>query len=239
MDRDVATSNWSANLDYNGVVVKEDILELSRDHDLIIPHPETESGQYQSSSFDLSVGTIVVPGQGETDQHPMCPGDIATILTKEELNMPVDLSARVFPINNLSRQGLLVLNPGHIDPGYKGVISVKLINLTENTEVIHSGMEIFTCIFESLGKEAPDYSRPYYPPDERATHIRRDAERSAPSALVEVQGEGFEQIAQDVYDRNRRSEWVRLVVATLLGALLTYVLTDILTIAQQVSSSGS
>jgi deoxycytidine triphosphate deaminase len=239
MDNNLSESTWTANLDYTGVVVKEDIIELSHEQNLIIPHPEAESGQYQSSSFDLSVGTIVVPGQGKTDQHPMNPGDIATMLTNEELNMPVDLSARVFPINNLSRKGLLVLNPGHIDPGYKGVISVKLINLTENTEVIHHGMEIFTCIFESLGKEASSYSRPYYPPDERATRIRRDAERSAPSALVEVQGEGFEQIAQDVYDSNEGSEWVRLAVAALLAALLGYFFNDLLMIAQQASSGGS
>lgn len=217
----------------------EDIVRLAENEGLINPCPDTEeSGQYQPASFDLKVGTVIVPGEGKTGRHTLDPGDIATVLTEEELNMPVDMAATVFPINNFSSQGLLVLNPGHIDPDYRGVVSIKLINLTENKEVIHQGMDIFTCLFESLARVAPEYPGEYYTPDERGDRLQKDDERSAPSALVEVQGEGVEDIAKRVYDRNKKSEWEWQAFLVLLGALLGYFLDNVYAIIQQLSSSG-
>jgi deoxycytidine triphosphate deaminase len=76
------------------------------------------------------------------------PGEIVSVLTLEELNLPGDVAATAFAINSQSREGLMVLNPGHVDPGFRGPLSVKAINLRKVPLSIAGGDKIFTVIFE-------------------------------------------------------------------------------------------
>src|SRR5947208_2986327 len=90
----------------------------------------------QPASYDLRVGTIFREGQIINADHPeharqfsIQPGELVSIFTLEELKLPADIAGFAFAMNALSSQGLLVLNPGHVDPGYKGPLTVKAINL--------------------------------------------------------------------------------------------------------------
>src|SRR6185295_5975951 len=86
----------------------------------------------QPASYDLRVGTIfrdgkiINDGHEEEDRHfSIRPGEILSFFTLDELQLPDHIARLVFAMNRWSSEGLLVLNTGHIDPGYKGPVTVK------------------------------------------------------------------------------------------------------------------
>ncbi len=110
-----------------------------------------------SCSYDMTVGTIFRSGtrvKSDDPSHPtqviIQPGEIISLFTKEELHLPDDIMATAFAMNAMSSQGILVLNPGHVDPGYKGPLTVRAINVRQTPKAITIGTEIFTVIFERL-----------------------------------------------------------------------------------------
>jgi deoxycytidine triphosphate deaminase len=117
----------------------------------------------QAASYDMRVGTIFRNGRRITDSSPekqlqLEPGEIVTILTHEELKLPADMIATAFAINTMSSLGFLVLNPGHVDPGYIGPLTVKAINIRKVSFTINIFDKIFTVIFERLSSASP---KPY------------------------------------------------------------------------------
>src|SRR5260370_3383709 len=83
----------------------------------------------QACSIDWRIGKIFIPGKtGKADGSQDCPlelhalesGQTAVVSTLEELCLPNDVAAIGFPPNRVSVKGMLMTNPGHIDPGYAG-----------------------------------------------------------------------------------------------------------------------
>lgn len=56
------------------------------------------------------------------------PGQFLLATTKETVNIPRDLSAKVKGKSSIGRLGLAIQNAGHIDPGFKGQITLELHN---------------------------------------------------------------------------------------------------------------
>ena len=61
-------------------------------------------------------------------------------------------------MNSQSLDGFLVLNPGHVDPGYKGTLSIKALNLRKVDLPLSINESIFTVVFQKLEQ---DVSKPY------------------------------------------------------------------------------
>ncbi|HTH55705.1 MAG TPA: hypothetical protein VL728_06635 [Cyclobacteriaceae bacterium] len=78
------------------------------------------------------------------------PGQMAFVITLEEILMPVKLAGTVYSRNQLSRDGILALNAGHIDPGFNGPIVIRLINLRNTTYTVRLGAPIYSIVFSSL-----------------------------------------------------------------------------------------
>jgi len=72
------------------------------------------------------------------------------VITHEEINMPTNLCGTVYSRNSLAQQGILALNAGHIDPGFHGPITIKLINLRTIDWTFKLGDPIFTIVFHTL-----------------------------------------------------------------------------------------
>ncbi len=119
--------------------------------------------QLEASSYDLRVGSIfrdgeVVKNSGATVRVE--PGEIVTCLTLEEVSLPDDVGGLLFARNEESAKGLLVTNPGHVDPGFKGALTVRAVNLRRVAMVIHIGQPIFTlCLCMLPGPSDRPYSR--------------------------------------------------------------------------------
>ena len=172
MDQDQNYKNMNS-----GVLNKEQIQYAFDNYSLI---DEYDPNGLQSCSYDLRVGTIYKEGIMIEDEPSVNiePGEIVAIFTLESVNLPNDMFATVFPINKQSSEGFMVLNPGHIDPGYKGIISVKAINLRKNQLPIMRGEKIFTIIFEKLPFKTEVYNKNISNEQKKRDQLKKEREVS-------------------------------------------------------------
>lgn len=123
----------------------------------------------QPSSIDLHIGEIYLP-----DRDPEKPGGVdnpvkkfalrfghtAVVKTREKLNLPNDVAGFGFPPARVAFGGLLMINPGHIDPGYSGYLHLTLINVGRADIVLDCNEAIFSLLLIRLGREVHrDYSQ--------------------------------------------------------------------------------
>lgn len=145
-----------------GILIKSQLIDLAKENELLGLNYLKDN--FQSASYDLRIGTLYKDGKILSESHPnkkvynvsIKPGEIVTMLTLEDVKIPIDCCATVFPINRMSSKGFLILNPGHIDPGFHGPLSICAINLSSKTEVLDLGKSIFTLILKRLDKTIED-----------------------------------------------------------------------------------
>lgn len=122
----------------------------------------------KSSSVDLTVGRIYEPSEKNVRTHydlenlatedtNLEPGDTLLIEVKERFNLASDIGGIVFPPNRLSKEGVIMTNPGHIDPGYKGLITVCLVNIGKNSVRLKKGDVIARLLLFKLDKASEEY----------------------------------------------------------------------------------
>lgn len=168
-----------------GVLTRDDIVQEIQADRLVDGPIEQAHG----CSYDLTVGTIfwneqiIPPGQAKTVYVP--PGGIVGIFTAEELSLPDDVCATAFAINAMSSRGFLVLNPGHIDPGFKGPLTVKALNIRKTPIAIHQNDPIFTVIFHHLSKPTIPFDR---------NRSRAEREREFDATTVETSPRSISEI---------------------------------------------
>jgi len=182
----------------------------------------------QPCSYDMRVGTVFRDGQVITDAHPkgneqliIRPGEVISMFTLEEVSLPSDVIATAFPMNSLSSQGLLVLNPGHVDPGFKGPLTVRALNMRKVPLAISRGEPILTLIFERIPKAAkPPYQR-IKPRDERERAFNKmDVETSMRSLSELVALDSPFPTHKEVREivKGHWLSWITLAIAV-IGAL--------------------
>lgn len=130
----------------------------------------------QSASVDLSVGDIFIPGtepdalgsaESPRTEWTLGTGETAVVTTQEELRIPASMAAIGFPPSRVSFRGLLMTNPGHIDPGYWGVLRFTVINMGRQPYALKRGDVIVSVLFFELARQVKaDYvaRRPGYAP---------------------------------------------------------------------------
>ncbi len=117
-------------------------------------------------SYDLTVGRVFRDGQVIGPNNPpahqqiiVAPGEVVTLLTAEELHLPNNVAATAYAMNSQSSEGFLVLNPGHVDPGYEGPLEIKAINLRKVPFALTMGDPVFTVVFDQLSQSTSGYDK--------------------------------------------------------------------------------
>jgi deoxycytidine triphosphate deaminase len=135
----------------------------------------------QPSSLDLHVGAIFVPPQDEPKpkdpvdkrlDYTLHPGQAIVVDTLEEVNLPSEIAAFGFPPTSISDRAILMTNPGHIDPGFKGKLTFTLINMGREAYMIAKGQTIATLLLVKLtNPPTKDFAqrRPGFKKDEPTT----------------------------------------------------------------------
>src|SRR6266700_3695817 len=133
-----------------------------------IPSSHTDpKSPVQPSSIDLHIGKICVPAEDASQppsertsgRHSLVPGQTAVLTTREHLRMRPNLAAIGFPPSHVSVQGILMTNPGHVDPGYVGPMHLTVINMGRDSYDVSIGDAIVTVIFFELeANVTADYS---------------------------------------------------------------------------------
>lgn len=136
----------------------------------------------QPSSIDLHIGEICQPGiepgalgSATTPKSRLILkiGQTAIVSTKEKINMPSDYAGFGFPPSGVSSRALLMTNPGHIDPGYRGRLQFTVINMGKENYELKQGDDIVTLLIFRLSTPAQrDYGARH--PHLRATGIRQE-----------------------------------------------------------------
>ena len=122
--------------------------------------PYSKDSPVQASSIDLHIGNVYLPGEKEADlggvqkprqEYSLKTGETAIVTTLETLNLPSFVAGFGFPPSSVSFKGLLMTNPGHVDPGYAGVMRFTVINMGKDPYYLERGGRIVTLLLFCLG----------------------------------------------------------------------------------------
>lgn len=131
-------------------------------------NPRLEAGRLvvESASYDLCVGTVLWKhgesgsinqldfdeAKNQLDQPfvTLQPGQMIFVVSKEDIIMPKNVSGTVYSRNKLQKENILALNAGHVDPGFRGPIIIRLINLGAMPWTLTLGEAVFTIVFHSV-----------------------------------------------------------------------------------------
>lgn len=158
---------------------------LFETRDLVVKPLDDPDVQVQPASIDLRLGRefltfrnthvpFLDPASGrevrdytervevkEGDTFLMHPGEFALGATKEWVELPPDLVARVEGRSSLGRLALVVhATAGFIDPGFRGCITLELSNLGRLPIALRPGMRVCQIAVYELTSPA---ERPYGP----------------------------------------------------------------------------
>jgi deoxycytidine triphosphate deaminase len=166
----------------------------------------------EPASYDLMCGVVVwrdadhkdtkgevrkeffKPGAPRQDQPSVTiqPGEMVFVITHEEIQMPKDLCGTVLSRNKLAREGILALNAGHVDPGFRGPIVIRLISLRATPWVLTLGEPIFTVVFHTI-ESSPNQTLDGHAPISKEKTLSR---------VEEMAGSSLSNALFDLYARN-------------------------------------
>jgi len=122
----------------------------------------------QPCSLDLHIGDIFRPGiktgKAGSAGNPkselvLRTGETSIVVTKESIHLKANYAGFGFPPSHISSGGLLMTNPGHIDPGYSGQLQFTVINMGKDDYVLRKDDLIVTLLIFNLGSNVDsDYS---------------------------------------------------------------------------------
>ena len=127
----------------------------------------------KNSTFDLTVGEIIPIGKDKVlartrararREEPLTtyflePREMAWVLSKEEFALPRDVTGLATLRTSFTKQGILALNVGIIDPFFRGPISTALINFSDRPRPIHVGEKFFRVAFFEHTDVTPYHAR--------------------------------------------------------------------------------
>jgi dCTP deaminase len=117
----------------------------------------------QPASLDVCIGDTFFPpgaavhGRPKAKVHLFTPGQFCLGATAERIALPHDMAAHVSGKSTWERHGLFIV-PGSVAPGFNGVLTLKIKNLSEDPVGVPHGAPIAQVSFTRLTSHA---TRPY------------------------------------------------------------------------------
>src|ERR1700722_15541246 len=88
---------------------------------------DSDEQSFRAASYDLRIGTILAVRDGApihvTSCYVLPPQGMVEVISWETIKVPPDIAGYASVKTSLSRDGLLALNTGILDPGYEGPLS--------------------------------------------------------------------------------------------------------------------
>jgi deoxycytidine triphosphate deaminase len=190
--------------------------------------PDGKDSPIQPASLDLTIGDIFLPEKqphelGGTEkactEHVLEPGSTAVVVTKEEIHMPPDLGGIGFPPTKMSNRGILMTNPGHVDPGYTGHLTFTVINMGRSSYTLGPGEPVVTLvIFPLQATPQADYAARRPAPVQAAPPVTAERMTRLAPDMLDVNARISRAVNAEGERTRRLSVWVPLVVTLLVGA---------------------
>ena len=99
----------------------------------------------------------------EVENYPLHPNEFVLGVTEEFIHVPDNLTVMLAGKSTLARMGLQIhITAGWVDPGYRGKLTLEIVNNSSNILQLHPGMLIGQLVFLEM-KKKPDqgYSGKY------------------------------------------------------------------------------
>lgn len=184
------------------------------------------AGNVKGCTVDLTVGAIYVPGSkidtlGSATklrtEWTLKQGATAVIRTAETFCLDGNHTAVAFPASSVSLKGLLMTNPGHVDPNYNGELHLTVINMGREPYTLKNGDRLLRVMVFEL-------DRPTTMPVSGANPLNEELlERLSPDFL-DV-NERVDAAAKKAIDASDRRNALRQAVMPLMVAVVTAALT--------------
>lgn len=191
-----------------GILTRDEIVKTILEKQLIIDAHQI-NGEYdvEPASYDLRSGVIIWKEFDNVNRRSIIqrldfdsslpiekqpsvtiqPGQVMFVITKEQVNLPVELCGTVYAKNEFSREGILLFTTGHIDPGVKCPIVIRLVNLRSTPYVLMLGQPIYTIVFQKVAS---------FPGGALIAH----AERSMEQTIIRTLKSAEEALDNTLYD---------------------------------------
>jgi dCTP deaminase len=111
----------------------------------VFPGQAIPDGAQQPASVDLRLGNeFRRDNQATFGEQLLFPGDFILARTVETVQIPAAFAGRVEGKSSWGRRGLLVhATAGFLDPGFEGVITLEMVNVSRETVQLVPG--VFIC----------------------------------------------------------------------------------------------
>lgn len=93
--------------------------------------------------LELKVEHVENPARQRDFRLLLKAGETATLASYEKLNLPPFVNGVIVPRDTYAKRGLLTLNAGHIDPGFRGFVTAQVVNLTNRPFPLDLGESYF------------------------------------------------------------------------------------------------
>ncbi len=179
--------------------------------------------QVAGCAIQLHIGGIFRPGtdpakpgsSGAPRQRcSLLEGETAVIQTAESFTLDESHTAIVLPVSSVSIQGLLMTNPGHVDPGYTGPVHVTVINMGSQPFELRAGDRILRALIIGLDERV---EKPYVAPP-KPTVTEELLGRLSPDFLS-VNARGVAAAKKEIDSAIRANAFLQYVVPALVGVL--------------------
>jgi deoxycytidine triphosphate deaminase len=146
-----------------GVLSKHLIRAMSESDPKLVNPLDPSEKSLQAAAYDLRLGRVILPGSyiawdipERGDSIDLSPGVVATLVSLETLWLPYYVNGVIVPRDSWAKRGLLILNAGHIDPGYQGVVTAQVINLANRPIPLVLEERYFSAIFAFVAEAKQD-----------------------------------------------------------------------------------
>jgi dCTP deaminase len=207
-------------------------LELLIAQGQLVRNVKNASSQVKGCSVDLTVGGIFLPGakmdavgcvQIPLTELALEQGQTAVIVTQEIFALSPRHAGIAFPPSTVSLKGLLMTNPGHIDPGYSGPLHVTVINMGKKVFSLRAGDRIMRALLFELDTKASKA-----PAQGTSGPVNAELLERLSHDFLDVSARTQEAARVELKRAQVRQQYLQLgvpIVAVILTALLSYFLT--------------
>lgn len=159
----------------------------------------------EPASVDLTLGSEAFRASdddkitlGEADALTLPPGEMALVLTREQLELGTSIAGNIGLRSYFARKGIDLLSGPQVDPGFEGPLHIVLLNLSPSQLLIEYGEPFLTVEFRRLDDEAAQaYDGSYQAQSMITPEEMRDLKEGQGIALSDAV-KAMQNIARDV-----------------------------------------
>ena len=185
---------------------------------------------YRASSYDLCVDTVVAAPKNPGDHGLLVsdkdftipPQGMVTVVSKEVVSLPQHIVGYALVKNALSNSGILAINTGIIDPGYRGPIASTLLNFSPNPYFLSSGDIFLRLTFHRINPTPEKSTTPTYNRDEYLRMTKAQVLKHSSSTFLNVAAHAKE-AGNEAFSQLKKYLNVYVPVAGLVLVIVTLI----------------